>query len=209
MLDPRNPDSSNSFSATSLLGLAHLRLCTGLASYRQLSSWDPDKIALNLYQSPFPRRTPRLAPALLHATQGLYIPVKLGLEWVSRNHFLHWDLSVFLYYLEAAVFLSKWLLSVADSLRGTPMSDTELNIMKTLQRIIEDIDESLDPLEEAEDHEGMLISHHDTADLARNLAVRIAATWARLFSHHNSPWPIVDLIGKSLANYARLMREQG
>ncbi|USW48511.1 hypothetical protein Slin15195_G018300 [Septoria linicola] len=205
MLDPRNPDGSNSFTSTSSLGLAYIRLSTNYASRRHLASWDANKIAQSLYDSPLPQRTSRLAPALLHATQGLYIPVKLGLDWVSRSEFLHWDLSIFLYYLEAAVFTSKWLSSVAVSLHTTPMTDCEMNILKTLHRIVDDVDESLDPMPDTQ-HSAPAVTRGDTANLASGLAVRIADTWARLFRHHNSPWPMVDLIGKSLDIYAGLLR---
>ncbi|PPJ55049.1 hypothetical protein CBER1_01527 [Cercospora berteroae] len=208
MLDPRNPDGSNSFTSTSYLGLAYIRLCTNYASRRHLTSWDVAKFGRSLHESPLPQRSSSLAPALLHATQALYIPVKLGLEWITRSNFLHWDLSIFLCYLEAAVFTSKWLLSIAESSGHFPLTDCELNILKTLHRISDEIDESLDPITDVVEMQTVRVaSEVGTTALARSLAIRIADIWARLFSHHNSPWPMVDLIGRSLAEYARLVRE--
>lgn len=174
---------------------------------RSLSSNDPEKVARDLYAAPLPPRMPEIAPALLHATQALYVPVKLGIDWISRRHFLHWDLPVFLYYLEAAVFLSKWLLSVAETVETIPLTDCESNIMQALHRIVDDTDESLDPDEDALTPSTMA-STSQRPHFARGLAVRVTQVWARLFRDNNSPWPTIILIGKSLNVYARLVREE-
>ena len=124
IMDPRNPDGSNSFTAASYLGLAYIRMYTDYASKRQLSTWNPGLVASNLFRAPVPQRSPRLGPALLHAMESLYIPIKTGIAYSARSHCLHWDIQNFLCKLEVCAFLTKWLLSVANSCDVDPISGT-------------------------------------------------------------------------------------
>lgn len=84
ILDPRNPDASNPFTSTSLLGLAFARLYTLHDSYRRLNEWQPKRIGLQLARAP---ASLRMARDTCLATCNP--AVEIGLEPTSRRQFHH------------------------------------------------------------------------------------------------------------------------
>ncbi|KAF2165754.1 hypothetical protein M409DRAFT_55628 [Zasmidium cellare ATCC 36951] len=203
IFDPRNPDASNSFTATSLLGLAFVRLHTTYASCRALREWQPHKTGLNLARAHSPKRDADIIAALLHATQAFAVPVKFGVEVTSRRQFHHWDLQNFVWHLEAATFLSKWLLSVADFCDKDPVSDFECRLMSIIHSLVNKAEESLGWSTIPEP--GKAVAHRTTATLARDLSDRLSRIWSRLYKRHNSPWALTELIGESLEEYQKAM----
>lgn len=68
-------------------------------------------------------RCPRLTSALLHSVHALSIPVKLGIDYVSRSQAFFWSVQHSICGLECAIVVSKWLADVvamlpANSLTG-------------------------------------------------------------------------------------------
>lgn len=112
-LDPRNPNGPVTFTSTALLGVAYVRLGLDLGSNRILRSRDANEIACRLLQMPALPAGAHLLPAVLHATHALSIPVKLGLNFVAQSHAFVWSMQHSLCGLEFAIFLSKWLFSIA------------------------------------------------------------------------------------------------
>ncbi|GLB07719.1 hypothetical protein AtubIFM57258_003081 [Aspergillus tubingensis] len=111
-LDPLNPNGPIPFTATALLGLAYTRLQIDLGPCRMLKTRSPVEIARALHQSPPVSRDKNLLPALLHATHALSIPVKLGVEYVSRSQAFVWSIQHAICGLEFAVLVEKWLRQV-------------------------------------------------------------------------------------------------
>lgn len=203
ILDPRNPDASNSFTSTSLLGLAFVRLYTPYASCRRLCEWQPEKTGHLLSRAQDPQRTTRITPALLHATQAFAIPVKFGMESTSRRQFHHWDLQNFLWHLEAAVFLSKWLSDAAGASPDEPLSEFESRMTSIIRSLIDKAEEST-----GQGHtlrSDAIINGRNPA-LGRDLSARLTRLWASLYKKHSSPWGLTDLIGASLDKYERAMK---
>jgi hypothetical protein len=93
-----------------------------------LISRDPRKIASTLLNSGPLVRSRRLLPTLLHATHALSIPIKLGLEYVSRSQAFVWNNQHALCGLEFAVLLSKWLHVVSQSQQKQPLEGRCLHI---------------------------------------------------------------------------------
>lgn len=86
-----------------------------------LKTRNPREIAQGLLRSPSIERGPHLLPALLHATHALSIPVKLGVEYVSRSQAFVWSIQHALCGLEFAVLLGKWLKAIGRSMDEKPL----------------------------------------------------------------------------------------
>ncbi|KAE8151067.1 hypothetical protein BDV25DRAFT_139224 [Aspergillus avenaceus] len=188
-LDPLNPNGPIPFTSTALLGLAYVRLQLDLGPCRMLASRDPQKISSTLLHSAPLVRGRRLLPALLHATHALSIPVKLGLEYVSRSQAFVWSIQHALCGLEFAVLLSKWLQAVGRTQQQHPLEEHEQRLLNWVRRIVEEGRNSLD-------------DEDTTSDLdCDRLAFFVVRLWARIM-RGNAQWPFVDIIGHSLEMYA-------
>lgn len=102
--------------------LASVRLHLDLGSYRRLDTRDPAQIATALIGVPALKRGPHLTTALLHVTHALSLPVNMGVQYVSRSQMSFWSCQHSLCGLESAVFLSKWLRTVAETLDEEPLT---------------------------------------------------------------------------------------
>jgi hypothetical protein len=120
-LDPHNENGPIPFTSTAFLGLSYIRLNLDLGPFRLLDTRDPSRIAAALYSSPSPERGAQLIPALLHSAHALSIPVKLGVDYVSKSQAFFWSVEHSICSLECAVLLSKWLFKVATQ-TSSPMS---------------------------------------------------------------------------------------
>jgi hypothetical protein len=120
-LDPCNENRPIPFTSTAFLGLSYIRLNLDLGPFRLLETRDPSRIVAALYGSPSPERGAQLIPALLQSAHALSIPVKLGIDYVSRSQAFFWSVEHSICSLECAVLLSKWLFDVARPI-SSPMS---------------------------------------------------------------------------------------
>ncbi|KAL5338263.1 hypothetical protein BJX70DRAFT_398787 [Aspergillus crustosus] len=97
---------------------------------------DPQTIAGALLNSTLLVRSPSLVPALLHATHALSIPVKLGVDYVSRSQAFVWSIQHALCGLEFAVFLTKWLKAVGQSKTQQPLEAHEKRLLNWIYRVV-------------------------------------------------------------------------
>ncbi|PWY85594.1 hypothetical protein BO83DRAFT_443514 [Aspergillus eucalypticola CBS 122712] len=189
-LDPLNPNGPIPFTATALLGLAYTRLQIDLGPCRKLETRSPVEIARTLHQSPPVSREKNLLPALLHATHALSIPVKLGIEYVSRSQAFVWSIQHALCGLEFAVLVEKWLRQVERTKEEQPLEEHERLLLGWIQRVVDEGRSSVD----------FEIDFLDNRD-CNQLASFVVKLWARIM-RGNEQWPFVDLIGQSLQLYA-------
>ncbi|KAK1703981.1 hypothetical protein BDP67DRAFT_450128, partial [Colletotrichum lupini] len=115
VLDVRHTKGSLSWTATSLLGLAHVRLHFASRRPQEVCSGNPKTIAGNAWDARPPERGPQLVYALLHAVHALNIPVQLGIDYLASCQAFFWSLQHCFCSFEAAVFLSKWLYMLAET----------------------------------------------------------------------------------------------
>ncbi|KAL3431612.1 hypothetical protein BDV09DRAFT_175858 [Aspergillus tetrazonus] len=189
-LDPLNPNGPIPFTATALLGLAYTRLQIDLGPCRMLETRSPVEIARALHQSPPVSRDTNLLPALLHATHALSIPVKLGVEYVSRSQAFVWSIQHALCGLEFAVLVEKWLRQVGRTKEEQPLEEHERRLLGWIKRVVDEGRSSVD-------FEHDFLDNRDCDQLA-SFVVKL---WARIM-RGNAQWPLVDLIGQSLQVYA-------
>ncbi|PYI09615.1 hypothetical protein BO78DRAFT_427293 [Aspergillus sclerotiicarbonarius CBS 121057] len=190
-LDPLNPNGPIPFTSTALLGLAYTRLHLDLGPCRSLATRDARKIAEALINSEPLVRSPGLLSALLHATHALSIPVKLGVEFVSRSQGFVWSIQHALCGMEFAVLVSKWLYVVGRlQQEAQPLEEHETRLLNWIRRIVEEGRASLDD-------DGPASENLD----CYQLAYFVVTLWARIM-HGNAQWPFVDIIGQSLDLYA-------
>jgi hypothetical protein len=119
-LDPRNEHGPIPFTTSSLLGMAYVLLHLNMGPNRQFETRDPDVIAASILELPPVTRSPRLTSALLYSCHSLSIPVRLGVDYVSRTQAFFWSIRHCLSSFECAVLLSKWLLLLKNTWERNP-----------------------------------------------------------------------------------------
>lgn len=159
-LDPQNPNGPIAFTSTALLGFAYIRLHVDMGPLRHLESRDSLQIAIALRDSPRLQRNPRLIMALLHCAHALSIPVRLGIDFVSRTQTFFWSIQHSLCSLECAFLLSKWLAVVPHS--NQPASASEPKISEHEKKLLLWVRSILDETEMA--IPGDNPHHHHGAD---------------------------------------------
>ncbi|KAL0940296.1 C2H2 transcription factor [Colletotrichum truncatum] len=202
VLDIKNTKGSLSWTATSLLGLAHIRLYFDLGSQRQIYSGNPHSIALAAFKARPPERGPRLVFALLHAVHALNIPVQLGIEYLSNCQAFFWSLQHSFCSFEAAIFLSKWLFVLADGHSTNSLHFKERQIIRWMGFVVNEAITSVDGVHEDE------FQNPDspiTVDSLRFLGRMVIKLFAQMFEKCNSAWPIMRIIGQSLHEYSKLL----
>lgn len=108
-LDPQNVDGPIPFTSIAFLALASVRLHLDLGSNRNLEACDPLVMAVSLYKVRAPTRGTGLATALLHSVHALSIPVRMGVDYVSRSQMFFWSCQHSICALECGIFVWKWL----------------------------------------------------------------------------------------------------
>ncbi|KAL4787693.1 fungal-specific transcription factor domain-containing protein [Aspergillus varians] len=191
-LDPRNPNGPVPFTSTALLGLAYVRLGLNLGSYRILRSRNSKEIANRLLQMPRLPPGPHLLPAILHATNALSIPVRLGVNFVAQSHAFVWSVQHSLCGLEFAIFLSKWLFCIADCQTRRPLDEHEARLVTWISDIVEEGRTS------GEDDLWTRPPH--PSDCAY-LGFAVVKLWARLI-RGNERWSLFRVVGDGLDIYA-------
>lgn len=191
-LDPLSPHGPIAFTSTALMRLAYIRLNMNLGPMRCLSSWDPNRIARSLHESPPVQRSERLTRAALHCAQALSIPVKLGLNYIAETQVRYWSNQHALCSLECALLLSKWLESVTVKDLAPALVQSEERLLDFVVQLV------------AETEYGATYEETLKKGLLNARTVRL---WARLYQS-KSVWEVVDLIGASLNVYADLLEHE-
>ncbi|KXH67997.1 regulatory protein [Colletotrichum salicis] len=223
VLDVRHTKGSLSWTATSLLGLAHVRLHFASRRPQEVCSGDPKTIAGNAWDARPPERGPQLVYALLHAVHALNIPVQLGIDYLASCQAFFWSLQHCFCSFEAAVFLSKWLYMLADTQdmeeldgklhestrllrsRLTQIQGNERQIIRWIECIVNEALASV----EAIDGYDLSITENNTSHSLETLGSLVIKLFAKMFERCNSAWPIMRTIGQSLHEYACLLDELG
>ncbi|KIW15806.1 hypothetical protein PV08_05856 [Exophiala spinifera] len=189
-LGPNNPDGPLPFNSTALLRMAYVRLGVDISSSFTIGSRNPQQIAsAMLCSSPVPRNQ-HSTRAALHAAHTLNTPVQIGLKLVAKTQALTWSLQHSLSYLESAFLLSKWLENIMRSRNSLPPDEAERQVLSYVQGILH---EAVD-----KDNQGM------TSCTDSNLSISLIRIWAQLILEEGI-WPIVNMVGKTLALYADLL----
>ncbi|KAI3540188.1 regulatory protein, partial [Colletotrichum filicis] len=179
VLDVRHTKGSLSWTATSLLGLAHVRL--HFAS----------------------RRPQELVYALLHAVHALNIPVQLGIDYLASCQAFFWSLQHCFCSFEAAVFLSKWLYMLAETQDTGELDINERQIISWIECVVNEALASV----EAIDGYDLSTLEDNTSHSLETLGRLVIKLFAKMFERCNSAWPIMRTIGQSLHEYASLLDE--
>lgn len=108
-LNPENVDGPLPFTSIAFLALASVRLHLDLGPHRRLETRDPVAIAASLNEVQPPVRGPELATALLHAVHALSLPVRMGVDYVSRSQMFFWSCQHSICALECGVFVWNWM----------------------------------------------------------------------------------------------------
>ncbi|THY87966.1 hypothetical protein D6C92_07833 [Aureobasidium pullulans] len=209
ILDPLNHDGSNSLTSTAILGLARIRLHSNYSFPMRAGNRDWQKVAKRLFDTAPPLRTENMTLPLLHSAHALNFLVKFGIMYISRTMFGWWDNQNLFYYLEAAVFLSKWLETMAETYQAMRPTEAELKIIGIVVRVIEELAASLDAPESL-GHLYTLgdLDHGNVPLILRSLSSQIVRGWAVVFDNSRAPWAIVGFIGRSLDLYAQMVEER-
>ena len=149
--DPSAPGGPLSFNATALFRLAYIRLHIDLGPCRQLESRDHMRIAHAFRSAPLLERSPYVARAVLQCAHSLSIPVRIGIEFVARTQTLTWSIVHSLSNLECALFLGKWLETIASVLKeGGILQHDEKRLLAIISSIVNETDLGFDVQEERE-----------------------------------------------------------
>jgi hypothetical protein len=235
-LDPQNPNGPIAFTSTALLGLAYIRLHVDMGPLRHLESRDSLQIAIALRDSPRLHRTPRLIMALLHSAHALSIPVRLGIDFVSKTQTFFWSIQHSLCSLECAFLLSKWLAivpsnnpqpppsssssSLLSSSHEPPVSEHEKKLLLWVRSMLDETDMAIPGGDHTHAHNdddarntGRLLQESAQEFLEdpmkiKQLSVAVVRVWAKTFKG-NTSWAVVDLIGSALEIYADMLERDG
>lgn len=215
-LDPQNPNGPIAFTSTALLGLAYIRLHVDTGPLRHLESRDSLQIAIALRDSPRLQRNPRLIMALLHSAHALSIPVRLGIDFVSKTQTFFWSIQHSLCSLECAFLLSKWLAVVPNNSQppspGEPkISEHEKKLLVWVRSMLDETEMAIpgDPHHHGNGRNNGRLQESTQAFLddsvkIKQLGVAVVRVWAKTFKG-NTSWAIVDLIGSALEIYADML----
>ncbi|KAI3555208.1 regulatory protein [Colletotrichum abscissum] len=221
VLDVRHTKGSLSWTATSLLGLAHVRLHFASRRPQEVCSGNPKTIAGNAWDARPPERGPQLVYALLHAVHALNIPVQLGIDYLASCQAFFWSLQHCFCSFEAAVFLSKWLYMLAET-QDTGELDSKLHnpTKMPMPRLTRDqvnerqiiswiecvVNEALASVEAIDGYD-LSTLEDNTSHSLETLGRLVIKLFAKMFERCNSAWPIMRTIGQSLHEYASLLDE--
>ncbi|KAK1521172.1 regulatory protein [Colletotrichum abscissum] len=203
VLDVRHTKGSLSWTATSLLGLAHVRLHFASRRPQEVCSGNPKTIAGNAWDARPPERGPQLVYALLHAVHALNIPVQLGIDYLASCQAFFWSLQHCFCSFEAAVFLSKWLYMLAETQDTGELDINERQIISWIECVVNEALASV----EAIDGYDLSTLEDNTSHSLETLGRLVIKLFAKMFERCNSAWPIMRTIGQSLHEYASLLDE--
>lgn len=195
-----------------------------LGPHRQLDTYNPSRIASALLRAPSPRRGPRLTTALLHAVHALSLPIRMGVDYVSRSYVFYWSCQHSLCGLDTCVFLWRWLNVTHQSCNSDPLTGKyshsqrarltslltmvqphlvdENRVIAWLRTLITEVHETVDLVSlgfaDAQVHAWSL----------KTIGLFVLKIWARILSK-NSLWPIISTIGLSLDQMVSMLEASG
>ncbi|KAJ5247574.1 hypothetical protein N7468_002557 [Penicillium chermesinum] len=158
-ITPASPKGPLGFNATAIFRIACIRLHFNLGPHRNLGTADPDAIASSFCNAPRPTQhslptgsrpgpgaalspqamqTPQIYHAILQSIHALSIPVRLGVEYVARTQTLTWSTIHSLCNLECALFLCKWLETLA--LNPTDLHRDTRRLLRIILSVLREAD---------------------------------------------------------------------
>ncbi|KAH8811127.1 zinc finger protein ADR1 [Xylogone sp. PMI_703] len=199
-LDPQDPHGPVPFTSTALLRIAYIRIHMDVGSCLALESHDPQKIANTMLHSPAIIRGGKLTQAAMHCAHALSIPIRLGINLISRNQIFTWSLQHSVCSLECAFLLSKWL----DSVTGESSDSQQLDEYekKVLDFIVNMLAESDSDVPSIIDQSG----DTEAASSDTRLSARVVKVWAKLF-HGERVWGVINVVGKAMYVYGDLLED--
>ncbi|KAE8368119.1 hypothetical protein BDV27DRAFT_168498 [Aspergillus caelatus] len=170
-LDPTAPGGPLSFNSTALFRIAYIRLNAEIGICQPLEIRDPKGIATEFRKAPLLERSSCVGRAVLQSAHSLSIPIRIGIEYVARTQTLTWSIIHSLCNLECALFLAKWLETMAFVLSsGEYLRDDEKRLLGILASIIGETDWGLE-----------LDREHDNVKRAKLMAIVVIRIWAESF----------------------------
>jgi hypothetical protein len=166
-------------------------------------------MAASLSKVQGPARGPRLATALLHSVHALSIPVRMGVDYVSRSQMFFWSCQHSICALECGIFVWKWLgeieatsketqitgkspmrSCVESPLYGNVSSVAESQIISWVRALVAECLESLEPCDTGLQDRNV---EHLTAS---QLGKAVLLIWSRILAG-NSLWPLIRQINET------------
>ncbi|KIW30174.1 uncharacterized protein PV07_05936 [Cladophialophora immunda] len=197
-IDPSSAAGPVAFNSTALLRLAWIRLYSDLGPCRNLASRDVNLIASAFNNSPVLKRGPELIHPALQAAHALSVPVRMGINFVARTQTVSWSVQHSLSNLECAIFLSKWLETVAVASSTSALEKDELVLIQMIHSLLVETglfdDNTITNIADRGDQKQKI----------RRLATAVARLWADIFKG-NHVFEVVNIIGASLTTYAESM----
>lgn len=193
-IDPSAPGGPLSFNSTALFRVAYIRIHADIGPCRHLESRDPVRIAEALHDSPFPPRSSDVCRAVLQCAHSLSIPVRIGIEFVARTQSLTWSIVHSLCNLECAIFLSKWLESVAALVAaGEGLRQDEKKLLAIVRSILSET--SL---------RGSFRSNDMDSKTIKRMGAAVVRLWGETFRGAHV-FEIMGAIGEALGIYANCL----
>ncbi|KAL7912439.1 fungal-specific transcription factor domain-containing protein [Trichoderma velutinum] len=193
-LHPNSEHGPIPFTSVAFLTLAYVRTHLDIGPHLQLASRDPKAVASALLSiAPLPRHS-NLTSALLHAVHALSLPVAFGIEHVARSQSILWCCQHAVCAIECAIFLSKWLETIATTQMSNTLEPYERHILLSVESVIKEAIDSAD------------WEHTDTSSWCqgpRNMSIAVLKVWSKIFSEKSS-WAITVHISECLNEYTRM-----
>ncbi|KAH8801430.1 hypothetical protein F5884DRAFT_806585 [Xylogone sp. PMI_703] len=197
-LDPSVPSGPMSFNSTALFRLAYIRLSADFGPCRKLESRDPaSSIAHGFRKTGLLDRSSYVGRAVLQSVHSLSIPIRIGIEFVARTQALSWSIVHSLCNLECALFLAKWLETMASVLgRREELRDDEKRLLGIVASIISETD--LGPEVQRE---------HDLVKRSKLMAIAVLRLWGYTFKGVHV-YDIMGNIGAGLDRCAEMLQRE-
>ena len=193
-INPQSTSGPLGFNSTAIFRIAYIRLHVDLGPCRKLETRNPVCMARAFCDAPLPPRSSQVYRAVLQSAHSLSIPVRIGIEFVARTQTLTWSIVHSLGNLECALFLSKWLQSMAVLIST---GEEPLPEERRLLRIIGSI------LNETDLGSSIQREQNDTLKL-KHMASAIVRLWADALKGAHV-FELTDSFGAGLELYARML----
>ncbi|KAI7217958.1 hypothetical protein KC333_g3901 [Hortaea werneckii] len=194
-LDPDNPDGPLPFTSVAFLALGYVRLHLNMGPQRNLSSRDPEIIAAALGKVGAVERGSAVTTAISHSVHALSLPIRMGIEYVSRSQMFFWSCQHSLCGLECAVFTWKWLETIHVSCDLRRLAEDEACMVDWIRSLVCEATQSIG-------NQIIPSAKQNVANLSFvELGVTVLRLWSRVFIG-NTMWPVICQIGKSLESFA-------
>ncbi|KAM0713417.1 hypothetical protein Q7P37_010379 [Cladosporium fusiforme] len=190
---PLDGQATMNFTSVALFRLAHTHVHLNFGMLPDMmASWDPGLIAMKFLQLPAVARNTHTSRVALNCAHGLSIPVRLGINFVSRTQVFFYSNQYALCSLRSALYLTKWLEIVQAPHQYRHTTPDEVKVLEFLAELLDEADSSFD---------------------AKSLLTRTNRLAAALLRLHgkifrdDSIWEFIGLIGSSLNAYADLLEQ--